>query len=163
LPFFKLLTILGCESDLLIGATEPLSYFYPICLDVIDLPDVGRWGLAALAALIKNSPTVSSFVRSSPSFGKLKTNLAGKLSADDPVIVIASLAILVLLFPSTITPETSVRAAINSIPAVEDFPAGMHMISWIVSELNESAPLAAEELWKLLQFALKGKARSFVI
>ncbi|KAK8895837.1 hypothetical protein M9Y10_013722 [Tritrichomonas musculus] len=163
LPFLKFITILASESDMLITSTESISYVYTVALDLFKLSDVSKWAIACIASLVKNSPVVSSYIKSCPSFGKLRTTLASLLSAEDPAVVVSSLALLVLLFPSSITPNTSVKASVNAITALENFPPAIYLISWIIFELNESSPLNAENIWTLLQIAMKGDNRSFVI
>ena len=163
LPFFKLITVLACESDLFLSCTEAMSYYFTICMGLFEVPEVSKWAVASLVALVKNSPTACSYVRASPSFAKLKTTLAGQLSSDDPCVVIGSLCALVLLFPAAITPETSVRAAMDALEPLESFAPSIYMISWILLELNESCPLADEDIARLIQCAMKGGVRAYVL
>lgn len=163
LPFLKFITILACESDMLIASTESVGYLYTVVFDLLQSPDVSKWAISCLVALVKNSPIVSSYIRSCPNYGKLRTILASLLSNDDPGVVISALGLLVLLFPSSITPDTTVKASVNSISALTDFPPSIYIISWIILELNESTPLTAENIWTLLQVAMRGDTRAFVI
>lgn len=162
LPFFKLITVLACESDLYLTSTEALSYYFTICMNLFEVAEINKWALASLVALVRNSPTAASFVRASPSFPKLKTTLASQLSSDDPCVVISSLCLLVLLFPSSITPDTSVRAAVDALEPLESFAPSIYLISWILLELNEGCPLTEEDLGKLIQCAMKGGVRAYV-
>ncbi|OHT08011.1 hypothetical protein TRFO_23631 [Tritrichomonas foetus] len=163
LPFLKFVTILALESDMFISSTESIGYFYTVATDLFKSPDVAKWAIASVTALVKNSPIAASFIKSTHNFAKLRTMLASLLSSDDPAVVISSLSLLVMLFPASISPNTSVKASVNAIGALENFPPSMHLISWIILELYESSPLNAENIWTLLQIAMRGDNRAFVI
>ena len=163
LPFLKFICVLASEADMLVASTESVGYLYSVAVDLFNSAEVAKWAIATVAALVKNTPVAASFIRSTHNFGKLKTTLASLLSSEDPAVVISSLALLVLLFPASITPNTSVKAAINAIAPLEGFPPAIHLISWIIFELNESAPLNAESIWTLIQVAMKGDNRAFTI
>ena len=162
LPFIKLITILACESDLFLSSNEGLSLYVPMILKLFEDPEAGAWAVSSFAALIKNCPAASSYVKASPSFPKLKVTLASLLSSEDPCVVIASLCSMVLLFPAAITPETSIKAAVNAIESLDEFHPTVYLVSWIVMELNESCPITAEDTWKILRCAMKGGVKAHV-
>lgn len=163
LPFMKLISLLSAESDLFLCSTESMRYVFVLCNDFFQIPDISKWALSTVAGLVRNCSAAASYLKSMPHFAKLRTDLGSLLSSEDPAVIIGALALLVLLFPSGVTPQTSVKAAISAVTSLTNFPPSVYLASWIIIELNESAPLIAEDLWALISAAMKGGIRAFVI
>ena len=84
LPFVKFIALISLESDIYSTSTESLGYLLSVIRLMFGIQDISKWALAALAGLIHNCPTATSFIQTQPQFAKLRTDFAGMLSDDDP-------------------------------------------------------------------------------
>lgn len=158
----KFLAVLVSDDPVVIENPETFSKLYQIAVTYFNNPDA-EWALALIAGLLHNCPTGPAFMRTQPKYNKLKTTFANMLSNRNVAIVLSALCNLVYLFPAQISPEISIKTALNSLNLNKQFPLAIKLSCWIIKELADNAKISSDDVWTLLNTSFNAGPSAFYL
>ena len=146
-------------------APDSFDRFFKVFFALLNNCDqkVLVWVLSSMASFLINSTSALNILKTYPEFLLLRTKLAALLSPENQRVMLASLALLVILFPTDVLPDTAMSIAINGLCATSDFQMGQILSTWIIFETIDQVPLTKEMIFTLVESSVKNRSNTYWI
>ena len=136
LASLKFLFVISCSRALATASIPSLHVLFIVLIQLLKVKPFSALAAGTLSGLAHNCPSATDFLRSSPEFSRLKSELVSLLSSNDHNVVIASMSAISGLFSVGSDSQVLIKIALKGLLSPPSLPMATILCVWTLLDLN---------------------------